>query len=127
MTLKTAELNELVAQLELANQAIINVDTTTTQIESMLKDMGLSGERDESVLMHAEATLDSAIKSASCLYDTPSQTTTATTKKPQQYQRRPSMASSDSQERRMVCICLYMNNPFVSFCEGHNKKKQVHV
>ncbi|KAI7857527.1 hypothetical protein BDC45DRAFT_566504 [Circinella umbellata] len=98
LTLKTAELNELVAQLELANQAIINVDTTTTQIESMLKDMGLSGERDESVLMHAEATLDSAIKSASCLYDTPSQTTTT---KKYQHQRRPSMASSDSQERRM--------------------------
>ncbi|KAI9262171.1 hypothetical protein BDA99DRAFT_69550 [Phascolomyces articulosus] len=96
LTLKTAELNELVAQLELANQAIINVDTTTTQIETMLKDMGLSGERNESVLMHAEATLDSAIKSASCLYDTP-----LPTKKPQQHQRRPSMASSDSQERRM--------------------------
>ncbi|KAI9491220.1 hypothetical protein BDB00DRAFT_789751 [Zychaea mexicana] len=99
LTLKTAELNELVAQLELANQAIINVDTTTTQIETMLKDMGLSGERNESVLMHAEATLDSAIKSASCLYDTPS--AAATPKRPQQ--RRPSMASSnDSTEQRRM-------------------------
>ncbi|KAI8147260.1 hypothetical protein BJV82DRAFT_575987 [Fennellomyces sp. T-0311] len=90
LTLKTAELNELIAQLELANQAIINVESTTTQIESMLKDLGLSGERNESVLMHAEATLDSAIKSASSLYDAP-------VKK----QRRPSMAASDSTERRM--------------------------
>lgn len=79
LTLKTAELNELIAQLELTNQAIVNVESTTTQIEHMLKDLGLSGERDESVLMHAEASLDSAIKSASHLY-----------------KRRPSMASNGS-------------------------------
>lgn len=102
LTLKTAELNELIAQLELTNQAIVNVESTTTQIEHMLKDLGLSGERDESVLMHAEASLDSAIKSASHLY-----------------KRRPSMASNGSnggstplsmdqdqqqrREQRMVC------------------------
>lgn len=68
LTLKTAELNELVAQLELTNQAIMNVESTTAQIESMLKDLGLSGER-ETLLLNAEASLDSAIKSASSLYD----------------------------------------------------------
>ena len=99
LTLKTAELNELVAQLELANQAIFNVESTTTQIESMLKDLGLSGERNESVLMHAEATLDSAIKTASSLYDQPAKK-----------QRRPSMAASDSSERRMVSLLLLLCN-----------------
>lgn len=75
----------------------------------MLKDLGLSGERDESVLMHAEASLDSAIKSASHLY-----------------KRRPSMASNGSnggstplvmdqdqqqrREQRMVCFFLCHGN-----------------
>lgn len=115
LTLKTAELNELIAQLELTNQAIVNVESTTTQIEHMLKDLGLSGERDESVLMHAEASLDSAIKSASHLY-----------------KRRPSMASNGSnggstplvmdqdqqqrREQRMVCFFLcHGNNHYLRF------------
>ena len=41
LTLKTAELNEILAQLELTNQAITTVESTTTQIEVMLKEFGL--------------------------------------------------------------------------------------
>lgn len=85
LTLKTAELNELIAQLELTNQAIVNVESTTSQIETMLKDLGLSNER-ETLLMNAEATLDSAIKSASSLYETP----------PKVFQRRQSVTSNSS-------------------------------
>lgn len=66
LTLKTAELNELVAQLELTNQAIINVEQTTTQTEAILKDMGIVA--DDRLLMEAHASLDRAIKSASSLY-----------------------------------------------------------
>ncbi|CDS08695.1 hypothetical protein LRAMOSA10056 [Lichtheimia ramosa] len=66
LTLKTAELNELVAQLELTNQAIINVEQTTTQTEAILKDMGIIA--DDRLLMEAHASLDRAIKSASSLY-----------------------------------------------------------
>ncbi|KAI7877577.1 hypothetical protein K492DRAFT_197560 [Lichtheimia hyalospora FSU 10163] len=66
LTLKTAELNELVAQLELTNQAIINVEQTTAQTEAILKDMGIVG--DDRLLMEAHASLDRAIKSASSLY-----------------------------------------------------------
>ncbi|KAI8993495.1 hypothetical protein BDB01DRAFT_715838 [Pilobolus umbonatus] len=91
LTLKTAELNELIAQLELTNQAIMTVESTTTQIENMLKDLGLSADSNdhtrESLLMNAEASLDSAIKSASSIY-------------PQQFKppaiRRPSSASTNS-------------------------------
>lgn len=85
LTLKTAELNELLAQLELTNQAITTVESTTTQIESMLKEFGLSADK-ESLLMNAEASLDSAIKSATSIY-------------PQQFKplmRRPSSASTNS-------------------------------
>ncbi|ORY94771.1 hypothetical protein BCR43DRAFT_494565 [Syncephalastrum racemosum] len=67
LALKSAELNELIAQLEMTNQAIVNVESTTTQIETMLKDLGLS-EDTTALLMDAEASLDSAIKSATHLY-----------------------------------------------------------
>ncbi|KAG1178085.1 hypothetical protein G6F70_001941 [Rhizopus microsporus] len=69
LTLKTAELNELLAQLELTNQAIATVESTTAQIEAMLKDLGLSNPAKESLLMNAEACLDSAIKSATSIYN----------------------------------------------------------
>lgn len=86
LTLKTAELNELLAQLELTNQAITTVESTTTQIETMLKELGLSPDK-ESLLVTAEASLDSAIKSATSIY-------------PQQLKqplmRRPSSASTNS-------------------------------
>ncbi|KAL9548855.1 hypothetical protein PS6_006380 [Mucor atramentarius] len=88
LTLKTAELNELLAQLELTNQAITVVESTTTQIEAMLKEFGLSTDNSkESLLINAEASLDSAIKSAASIY-------------PQQLKqsliRRPSTASTNS-------------------------------
>lgn len=88
LTLKTAELNELLAQLELTNQAITTVESTTTQIEAMLKEFGLSADNSkESLLINAEASLDSAIKSAASIY-------------PQQLKqsliRRPSSASTNS-------------------------------
>ncbi|KAF1796934.1 hypothetical protein V8B55DRAFT_1378979 [Mucor lusitanicus] len=88
LTLKTAELNELLAQLELTNQAITTVESTTTQIEAMLKEFGLSTDNSkESLLINAEASLDSAIKSAASIY-------------PQQLKqsliRRPSSASTNS-------------------------------
>lgn len=86
LTLKTAELNELLAQLELTNQAITTVESTTSQIESMLKEFGLSSDK-ENLLINAEASLDSAIKSATSIY-------------PQQFKqplmRRPSTASTNS-------------------------------
>ncbi|CAO3620077.1 unnamed protein product [Cunninghamella blakesleeana] len=62
------------AQLEITNHAIINVETTTCQIENMLKDLGLSqqqqqqNEKTRDILVHAEQSLDSAIKSASHIY-----------------------------------------------------------
>ncbi|CAO3641883.1 unnamed protein product [Cunninghamella echinulata] len=66
------------AQLEMTNQAITNVETTTCQIENMLKDLGLShqqqqqqpnnNEKTRDILVHAEQSLDSAIKSASHIY-----------------------------------------------------------
>lgn len=103
LTLKTAELNELLAQLELTNQAITTVESTTTQIESMLKEFGLSPDK-ESLLVNAEASLDSAIKSATSIY-------------PQQFKqpliRRPSSASTNSgsaidsttnSEKRLVSV-----------------------
>ncbi|KAK4514473.1 uncharacterized protein ATC70_002070 [Mucor velutinosus] len=88
LTLKTAELNELLAQLELTNQAITTVESTTTQIEAMLKEFGLStDDSKESLLINAESSLDSAIKSAASIY-------------PQQLKqsliRRPSSASTNS-------------------------------
>lgn len=98
LTLKTAELNELLAQLELTNQAITTVESTTTQIESMLRDFGLSPDK-ESLLMNAEASLDSAIKSATSIY--PLQLK-------QPLIRRPSSASTNSSsavdvnEKRLV-------------------------
>ncbi|KAI8990828.1 hypothetical protein BDF20DRAFT_841073 [Mycotypha africana] len=67
LTMKTAELNELLAQLELTNQAITTVEATTTQIENMLKDFGFDQSK-ENLLLSAEATLDSAIKSAASIY-----------------------------------------------------------
>lgn len=86
LTLKTAELNELLAQLELTHQAITTVESTTTQIEGMLKEFGLSPDK-ESLLMNAEASLDSAIKSATSIY--PLQLK-------QPLIRRPSSASTNS-------------------------------
>ncbi|KAI9357540.1 hypothetical protein BD770DRAFT_427769 [Pilaira anomala] len=86
LTLKTAELNELLAQLELTNQAITTVESTTTQIEAMLKEFGLSPDK-ETLLMNAEASLDSAIKSATSIY--PLQLK-------QPLIRRPSSASTNS-------------------------------
>ncbi|KAG0166905.1 hypothetical protein DFQ28_006807 [Apophysomyces sp. BC1034] len=68
LTLKTAELNELLAQLELTNQVILNVESSTAQIESVLQEMGISDDpMRASMLINAEACLDSAIKSASSL------------------------------------------------------------
>ncbi|KAF7724877.1 hypothetical protein EC973_000590 [Apophysomyces ossiformis] len=87
LTLKTAELNELIAQLELTNQVILNVETSTAQIESILRDMGISDDpMRASMLINAEASLDLAIKSASNLC--------ADTKS---IGRRPSIISSSSQ------------------------------
>ncbi|KAI8330106.1 hypothetical protein BC941DRAFT_441537 [Chlamydoabsidia padenii] len=81
LTLKTAELNELMAQLEMTNQAITNVESTTGHIETMLKELGLSsalscgssttgtdGPSTRDLLISAEASLDSAIKSAIHIY-----------------------------------------------------------
>ncbi|KAG1467377.1 hypothetical protein G6F56_004447 [Rhizopus delemar] len=82
LTLKTVELNELLAQLELTNQAITTVESTTAQIETMLKDLGLSDSAKES-LLSAGASLDSAIKSAAVIYNKGSLT------------RRPSATSSN--------------------------------
>ncbi|KAI8644226.1 hypothetical protein BD408DRAFT_413511 [Parasitella parasitica] len=88
LTLKTAELNELLAQLELTNQAITTVESTTTQIEAMLKEFGLSADNSkESLLINAEASLDSAIKTAASIY--PQQMK-------QNLMRRPSIASTNS-------------------------------
>ncbi|KAF7730707.1 hypothetical protein EC973_001656 [Apophysomyces ossiformis] len=91
LTMKTAELNELIAQLEMTNQAITHVESTTAQIETMLKDLGLTeSSTRESLLLNAEASLDSAIKSASSLYATE-----------YRYPRRPSMASTSSMSMSM--------------------------
>jgi len=73
LTFKTAELNELVGQLELTNQAIENVETTTANIETMLTEMGLSMDTiethtRESMLLNAQASLDHALKSANNIY-----------------------------------------------------------
>ncbi|KAL0074680.1 hypothetical protein J3Q64DRAFT_1777176 [Phycomyces blakesleeanus] len=72
LTLKTAELNELMAQLEITNQVVYDVECTTAQIETMLKEMGIADDLKphsrETILMNAEASLDSAIKSANSLY-----------------------------------------------------------
>ncbi|KAI7903494.1 uncharacterized protein BX663DRAFT_506663 [Cokeromyces recurvatus] len=93
LTMKTAELNELLAQLELTNQAITTVESTTTQIENMLKDLGFSENSRESLLMSAEQSLDSAIKSATSIY-------------PQQFKhvnrRRPSTTSTNSGSAAMT-------------------------
>jgi hypothetical protein len=96
LTLKTAELNELISQLELTNQAITRVESTTTDIENMLRDFGLSSgdTSKESLLMSAEASLDLAIKSASSIY-------------PQHFKqqsliRRPSTASTNSGSNGMT-------------------------
>ncbi|KAI8890309.1 hypothetical protein K501DRAFT_319953 [Backusella circina FSU 941] len=67
LTLKTAELNELLAQLELTHQAITSVEMTTSQIETMLKDLGLNNHP-QKLIIDAEASLDSAIKSATTIY-----------------------------------------------------------
>ncbi|KAI9313030.1 hypothetical protein BX666DRAFT_1978820 [Dichotomocladium elegans] len=100
LTLKTAELNELIAQLELTNQAITNVELTTTQIEAMLKDLGLSVSERESLLIHAEQRLDSAIKSATILYPTSSGMNGLNNG----HKRRPSMASNGSSGNANVNI-----------------------
>lgn len=62
---KTAQLNELVSQLELIDQVLFNVEHGTEQIELVLKDVISAGQEK---LLHAQATLDSAIKSACSLY-----------------------------------------------------------
>lgn len=62
-------MNELVAQLEMTHQAITNVEMTTTQIETMLREFGLSNDPSRTtMLINAEASLDSAIKSATNIY-----------------------------------------------------------
>ncbi|KAG1052711.1 hypothetical protein G6F46_008041 [Rhizopus delemar] len=58
---KTAELNGLIQQLDLINQVLMDMEYGTGQIESVLKDLRL----DKAV--YAEATLESAIQSASGL------------------------------------------------------------
>ncbi|KAG1113661.1 hypothetical protein G6F42_014401 [Rhizopus arrhizus] len=67
LTLKTVELNELVHQLELIDQVLMNVENGTEQIEIVLKDVLVSKDQQDK-LLNAEATLDSAIKSACSLY-----------------------------------------------------------
>ncbi|KAG2195951.1 hypothetical protein INT47_007087 [Mucor saturninus] len=62
---KTAQLNELVSQLQLIDQVLFNVEHGTEQIELVLKDVISAGQEK---LLHAQATLDSAIKSADTLY-----------------------------------------------------------
>ncbi|KAG2235724.1 hypothetical protein INT48_009139 [Thamnidium elegans] len=68
LSYKTAELNQLVSQLELIDQVLVNVENGTEQIELVLKDVISAGQEK---LLDAEATLDSAIKSAGnlCLID----------------------------------------------------------
>jgi hypothetical protein len=61
---KTVELNELISQLELIDQVLTNVENGTEQIELVLKDVIKAGK---DKLLDAEATLDSAIQSASSL------------------------------------------------------------
>ncbi|KAK4516525.1 meiotic recombination [Mucor velutinosus] len=67
LTLKTVELNELVHQLELIDQVLMNVENGTEQIEIVLKDV-LVSKNQQDKLLNAEATLDSAIKTACSLY-----------------------------------------------------------
>ncbi|KAG1450990.1 hypothetical protein G6F55_009412 [Rhizopus delemar] len=95
LTLKTAELNELLAQLELTNQAITTVESTTAQIEAMLKDLGLSDSAKESLLINAGACLDSAIKSASVIYNNNNNSNNNSNAKGT-IVRRPSTASTHS-------------------------------
>ncbi|RCH93485.1 hypothetical protein CU098_007485 [Rhizopus stolonifer] len=66
LTCKSAELNELVRQLELIDQALTSVENGTEYIEVVLQDTCSSDK-----LLDAEAALDSAIQSASrlCLID----------------------------------------------------------
>lgn len=67
LTLKTVELNELVHQLELIDRVLINVENGTEEIEIALKDVLVSKNQHDK-LLNAEATLNSAIKSACSLY-----------------------------------------------------------
>ncbi|CEP18746.1 hypothetical protein [Parasitella parasitica] len=67
LTLKSAELNQLVHQLELIDQVLANVENGTEQMEIVLKDV-LSSKNQQHKLVDAEATLDTAIKSACSLY-----------------------------------------------------------
>ncbi|KAI9316286.1 hypothetical protein BX666DRAFT_223203 [Dichotomocladium elegans] len=70
LALKTSELNELLGQLELTQQAIHNVEQSTEQIENILKGLGLTEDGGEGrlMLLDAEASLDKAIRSATDLY-----------------------------------------------------------
>ncbi|GAA5804486.1 hypothetical protein HPULCUR_009981 [Helicostylum pulchrum] len=65
LSYKTAELTQLVSQLELIDQVLVNVENGTEQIELVLQDVITAGQ---DKLLDAEATLDSAIKSAGNLY-----------------------------------------------------------
>ncbi|KAL0075711.1 hypothetical protein F4703DRAFT_1330012 [Phycomyces blakesleeanus] len=70
LTFKTAELNEVLGQLEVIQQAVVKVETSTCQIELILKDLGLSeSQAREALLMNAHASLEAAIQSASRLCD----------------------------------------------------------
>lgn len=60
-------MNELVRQLELIDQVLMNVENGTEEIEIVLKDVLISKNQQDK-LLNAEATLDSAIKSAYSLY-----------------------------------------------------------
>jgi ABC-type transporter Mla subunit MlaD len=68
LTCKTAELNEIIHELKLIDQVLTNVENGTEQIETVLKDVVNSTGQQDTKLLHAEATLDSAIQSAYRLY-----------------------------------------------------------
>ncbi|KAI8376190.1 uncharacterized protein BYT42DRAFT_546901 [Radiomyces spectabilis] len=95
LALKTAELNELLAQLDMTNQVIVNVEESTVQIENMLKEMGITDETQDrqALLLNAEASLHSAIKSANSLYAAESDAWSAQRR---YVLRRPSAGTSNS-------------------------------
>jgi hypothetical protein len=68
LTYKTAELNEIIHDLQLIDQVLTNVENGTEQIETVLKEVVNSTGQQDTKLLDAEATLDSAIQSAYRLY-----------------------------------------------------------
>ncbi|KAG1451481.1 hypothetical protein G6F56_008073 [Rhizopus delemar] len=71
LSTKTAELNNLVQQLEMIDKALTQVEYGTEQIEIVLKDSRMDH------LVYAEATLDSALESACTLCGTSNKTNEA--------------------------------------------------